>query len=44
MRNAKTLKKDKHVILTKLGNGRWAVYWRTRESAPECPPELYKIC
>ncbi|MGD2072226.1 MAG: hypothetical protein PVG65_01910 [Candidatus Thorarchaeota archaeon] len=44
MKHAKTLKKDKHVILTKLGKGKWAVYWRARESTAECPPELYKIC
>ena len=42
--HAKTLKKDKHVILTKLGDRNWAVYWRAREDQPDCPPELYKIC
>ena len=44
MRHAQSLKRNKHVILTKLGNRTWAVYWRAREDKPECPPELYKIC
>lgn len=44
MKHAKTLKKEKHVVLTKLGNGNWAVYWRARQNNPDCPPELYKIC
>jgi hypothetical protein len=44
MKHAKTLKEDKHVILTKLGNGEWAVYWRAREDTSDCPAELFKIC
>ena len=43
MRHAQDLKIKKHVILTKLASGYWAVYWRARENKPECPPELYKI-
>lgn len=44
MTHAKTLKHKKHVILKKLGNGNWAVYWRPREDKSECPSELYKVC
>ena len=44
MQHARTLKKERHVILTKTGDSRWAVYWRSKEDKLECPPELYKVC
>lgn len=43
MKHAQSLKIEKHVILTRIASGCWAVYWRARENEPECPPELYRI-
>jgi hypothetical protein len=36
--------KVKHVVvLSKTKNGRWAVYWRSKEPVVECEPKYYNI-
>ncbi len=38
---ARTLKKDRCVVISKTVEGRWAVYWRARVEAQSTCEQLY---
>ncbi len=40
---AKELKPEKQVFLHRTDNGSWAVYWRSKDDAAECPPKFYSV-
>jgi hypothetical protein len=41
--HAKELKEKHHVFLSKTKDGRWAVYWRSKESTIKCESKYYNV-
>jgi hypothetical protein len=40
---ARTLRHEMHVFLSKTTDGRWGVYWRSKEDSVECTPQYYSF-
>ena len=40
---AREMKEKHHVFISKTKDGRWAVYWRFKESTTECEPKHYSV-
>lgn len=40
---AREMKEKHHTFLSKTKDGRWAVYWRTKESTIEYEPKNYNV-
>jgi hypothetical protein len=41
--HAKELKEEHHIFLSKTKDGRWAVYWRSKEPTIECESKYYSV-
>ena len=41
--HARELREKHLVFLSKTKDGRWAVYWRSKEPTIECEPKYYNV-
>ncbi len=43
IRKAKALSLDNHVHLSRTQEGKWVVYWRSRDEKTECKASNYRV-